>query len=73
MQQAAHGRIYERLDCQSLIKPKLLQFGFMVMIRRNVFGNNRKYDLTDRWRRPPTWACLKRSTVVQLSFVPAAF
>ena len=46
MQHAANRRIYERL---SLSSPRLLQFGSKVMIRRKVFGNNKKYDLTDRW------------------------
>ena len=46
MQHAANRRIYERLG---LTKPKLLTFGAKVMIRRKVFGNNKKYDLTDRW------------------------
>ena len=46
MQHAANRRMYERLG---LSKPKLLQFGSKVMIRRKVFGNNKKYDLTDRW------------------------
>ena len=46
MQHAANRRIHERLGIQ---RPKLLQFGERVMIRRKVFGNNKKYDLTDRW------------------------
>ncbi|CAE7274874.1 TY4B-J [Symbiodinium sp. CCMP2592] len=46
MQHAANRRMYERLG---LSKPRLLPFGSKVMIRRKVFGNNKKYDLTDRW------------------------
>ena len=46
MQHAANRRIQERLG---LNKPRLLPFGSKVMIRRKVFGNNKKYDLTDRW------------------------
>ena len=46
MQHAANRRLHERLG---LTSPKLLQFGSKVMIRRKVFGNNKKYDLTDRW------------------------
>ncbi|CAE7776959.1 RE1, partial [Symbiodinium sp. CCMP2592] len=46
MQHAANRRIYERLG---VTKPKLLPFGSKVMIRRKVFGKNKKYDLTDRW------------------------
>ena len=46
MQHAANRRIYDRLG---LCKPRLLPFGSKVMIRRKVFGNNKKYDLTDRW------------------------
>ena len=48
MQHAANRRIHERLG---LTKPKLLPFGSKVMIRRKVFGNNKKYDLTDRWEQ----------------------
>ena len=48
MQHAANRRIHERLG---FTKPKLLQFGEKVMIRRKVFGNNKKYDLTDRWEQ----------------------
>ncbi|CAE7421178.1 RE1 [Symbiodinium sp. CCMP2592] len=46
MQHAANRRIYERLGIE---RPKLLNFGAKVMIRRKVFGNNKKFDLTDRW------------------------
>ncbi|CAE7450198.1 RE1 [Symbiodinium sp. CCMP2592] len=46
MQHAANRRMYERLGLE---KPRLLKFGSKVMIRRKVFGNNKKYDLTDRW------------------------
>ncbi|CAE7218596.1 RE1 [Symbiodinium sp. CCMP2456] len=46
MQHAANRRIHDRLG---LSKPMLLPFGSDVMIRRKVFGNNKKYDLTDRW------------------------
>ena len=46
MQHAANRRLHERLG---LSTPRLLQFGSKVMIRRKVFGNNKKYDLTDRW------------------------
>ena len=46
MQHAANRRIQERLGLE---KPRLLKFGSKVMIRRKVFGNNKKYDLTDRW------------------------
>ena len=46
MQHAANRRLHE---CLGLTFPKLLQFGSKVMIRRKVFGNNKKYDLTDRW------------------------
>ncbi|CAE7447103.1 RE1, partial [Symbiodinium sp. CCMP2456] len=46
MQHAANRRLHERLG---LSKPMLLPFGCKVMIRRKVFGNNKKYDLTDRW------------------------
>ena len=46
MQHAANRRLHERLG---LSKPRLLQFGSKVMIRCKVFGNNKKYDLTDRW------------------------
>ncbi|CAE7221013.1 RE1 [Symbiodinium sp. CCMP2456] len=48
MQHAANRRIYDRLG---LTKPALLPFGSTVMIRRKVFGNNKKYDLTDRWEQ----------------------
>ncbi|CAE7382697.1 GIP [Symbiodinium sp. CCMP2592] len=48
MQHASNRRVHERLG---LTKPKLLQFGEKVMIRRKVFGNNKKYDLTDRWEQ----------------------
>ncbi|CAE7224366.1 RE1, partial [Symbiodinium microadriaticum] len=48
MQHAAHRRIYDRLG---LSKPELLKFGAEVFIRRKVFGNNKKYDLTDRWEK----------------------
>ena len=48
MQHAAHRRIYDRLG---LSKPELLRFGAEVFIRRRVFGNNKKYDLTDRWEK----------------------
>ena len=46
MQHAANRRIHDRLG---ITKPLLLPFGTKVMIRRKVFGNNKKYDLTDRW------------------------
>ncbi|CAE7888738.1 RE1 [Symbiodinium microadriaticum] len=46
MQHAANRRIYDRLG---ITKPPLLPFGSKVMIRRKIFGNNKKYDLTDRW------------------------
>ncbi|CAE7639140.1 unnamed protein product, partial [Symbiodinium necroappetens] len=46
MQHAANRRIYDRLG---VTKPHLLPFGCKVMIRRKIFGNNKKYDLTDRW------------------------
>ena len=46
MQHAANRRMYERLGLE---KPRLWKFGSKVMIRRKVFGNNKKYDLTDRW------------------------
>ena len=45
MQHAASRRLHDRLG---LTKPMLLPFGSKVMIRRKVFGNNKKYDLTDR-------------------------
>ena len=48
MQHAANRRIYDRLGLQS---PELLRFGTEVLIRRKVFGNNKKYDLTDRWEK----------------------
>ncbi|CAE7803587.1 RE1 [Symbiodinium sp. CCMP2592] len=48
MQHAANRRLHERLG---LNKPRLLAFGSKVMIRRKVFGNNKKYDLTDRWEQ----------------------
>ncbi|CAE7610819.1 TY4B-J [Symbiodinium sp. CCMP2456] len=46
MQHAANRRTHDRLG---ISKPLLLPFGSKVMIRRKVFGNNKKYDLTDRW------------------------
>ncbi|CAE7908879.1 RE1 [Symbiodinium sp. KB8] len=46
MQHAANRRLHDRLG---LTKPMLLRFGSKVMIRRKIFGNNKKYDLTDRW------------------------
>ncbi|CAE7215197.1 GIP, partial [Symbiodinium necroappetens] len=45
MQHAANRQIYYKLG---ISKPPLLPFGTSVMIRRKVFGNNKKYDLTDR-------------------------
>ncbi|CAE7242425.1 RE1 [Symbiodinium sp. CCMP2592] len=48
MQHAANRRIYERLG---LHRPELLRFGAEVLVRRKVFGNNKKYDLTDRWEK----------------------
>ena len=48
MQHAANRRVHERLG---ITKPLLLPFGCKVMIRRKVFGNNKKYDLTDRWEQ----------------------
>ena len=48
MQHAANCQIYYKLG---LNKPPLLPFGTSVMIRRKVFGNNKKYDLTDRWEQ----------------------
>ena len=48
MQHAANRRVHERLG---ITKPRLLTFGEQVMIRRKVFGNNKKYDLTDRWEQ----------------------
>ena len=44
MQHAANRRVYERLGLSS---PRFLQFASKVMIRRKVFGKNKKYDLTD--------------------------
>ena len=48
MQHAANRKIYDRLGLQ---RPELLRFGAEVLIRRKVFGNNKKYDLTDRWEK----------------------
>ncbi|CAE7327876.1 RE1 [Symbiodinium sp. CCMP2592] len=48
MQHAANRRVHERLG---ITKPRLLTFGERVMIRKKVFGNNKKYDLTDRWEQ----------------------
>ena len=48
MQHASNRQIYYKLG---LKKPALLPFGTSVMIRRKVFGNNKKYDLTDRWEQ----------------------
>ncbi|OLP91566.1 Copia protein [Symbiodinium microadriaticum] len=48
MQHASNRQIYYKLG---LSKPPLLPFGTTVMIRRKVFGNNKKYDLTDRWEQ----------------------
>ena len=48
MQHASNRQIYYKLG---LDKPPLLPFGTSVMIRRKVFGNNKKYDLTDRWEQ----------------------
>ena len=48
MQHAANRRIYDRLG---LAKPALLPFGAEVYIRRKIFGNNKRYDLTDRWEK----------------------
>ena len=48
MQHASNRQIYYKLG---LTKPVLLPFGASVMIRRKVFGNNKKYDLTDRWEQ----------------------
>ena len=48
MQHAANRRVHERLG---ITKPTLLPFGCNVMIRRKIFGNNKKYDLTDRWEQ----------------------
>ena len=48
MQHASNRQIYYKLGLE---KPALLPFGTSVMIRRKVFGNNKKYDLTDRWEQ----------------------
>ncbi|CAE7749536.1 RE1, partial [Symbiodinium sp. CCMP2456] len=48
MQHAANRRIYDRLGLQ---KPQLLPFGSEVMIKRKIYGNNKKYDLMDRWEK----------------------
>eukprot|EP00439_Symbiodinium_sp_Y106_P018710 s7820_g2.t1 len=46
MQHASNRQMYYKLGLQ---KPPLLSLGTSVMIRRKVFSNNKKYDLTDRW------------------------
>eukprot|EP00439_Symbiodinium_sp_Y106_P019156 s3996_g2.t1 len=46
MQHASNRQIYYKLGLE---RPMLMPFGTSVMIRRKVFGNNKKYDLTDRW------------------------
>ena len=48
MQHASNRQVYYKLGID---KPVLLPFGTSVMIRRKVFGNNKKYDLTDRWEQ----------------------
>ena len=48
MQQAANRQIYYKLG---ISKPPLLPCGTSERIRRKVFGNNKKYDLTDRWEQ----------------------
>ena len=59
MQHASNRQIYYKLG---LSKPPLLPFGTTVMVRRKVFGNNKKYDLTDRWEQG---TCLGMSDTIK--------